>query len=116
MEKAVLYTREPKGVTDFGESITGQEIRLVNYCVENNIEVSRVYHDISIEDECQRTQFIRMLYDLANGAFEADLCLFTSAEKLSEDFDEFFFYSRLLKSFGLQPMAIKPTQVFIILM
>jgi len=116
MKKAVLYTRaERKAEEGFDESITGQEIRLVNYCEQNNIEVTTVYHDFPFEKEPKRTQFIKMLYDFINGKYKADLCLFTSADKLSEDLNEFLFYIKLLKNFGLEPRAIEPVYIITII-
>lgn len=115
MIKAVLYTRAKRDVvTGFSESLNGQEIRLTKYCKKNNIEVSRVYHDFPFEGEPERTQFIKMIYDFITGNYKADLCLFTSADKLSEDFEEFFFYAMLIKNFGLTPRVIDPSNICII--
>lgn len=108
MKKAYLYIRvSTDEQADKGYSQRDQNERLVRYCEQNSISVTKVIFEDHSAKNFKRPEWSKMLYDIRRTKGRPDMILFTKWDRFSRNITESYQMISILFKLNVQPISIE---------
>lgn len=109
IKRAILYVRVSTDDQKNGYSPADQEERLLKYCLQNEIEVVKIYHeDESARDFDNRPEWQKILQHIKKTKRHGiDTILFIKWDRFSRNVAEAYITLKELKKYGVEPQAME---------